>query len=109
MVVRAVAQRSAGEITRPWRPPDAGLKQEVEALRVSILAAARAPTDAPDPTLREFAFAAFEQGRIAENAVAHWRDSVSALFAALEARGYVEREPSEGSASPAPVAGPSKG
>ena len=64
---------------------DAGLKAGVEALRVAILDAGRAPADAAGPTLRHLALAALEQGRIAENAVAQWRISVAAFHAALGA------------------------
>ena len=65
---------------RPGRTAAAqagGLKAEVEALRVAILAAGRAPAD-EDPTLQHFALAAFDRARIAEDAVARWRDSVAA-------------------------------
>ena len=64
------------------RPGDAGLKEEIEALRVSILAVARAPDDA-DPTLRHLALAAFDRARIAEHEVARWRAAAAALYAVL--------------------------
>ena len=92
--------RDHSTVAAAWRgleahmAADAGLKAEVEALRVSILAAGHVPATF-DPTLRQLALAAFDRARIAESAVAQWRDSVAALHAALEARGHVERQPSE--------------
>ena len=83
---------------------DAGMKEEVEALRLSILAAARPPAD-EDPTLRQLALAALDRTRIAEAEVARWRDAVAALYAALEAGGHVEVQAPEGSAPSAPGAG----
>ena len=87
----------------------AGLKAEVEALRIAILAAGRAQADAADPTLQQLAPAAFDRAQIAENAVAQWRDSVRALYAALEASGHVEGQPPEGSAPATRVVGPVEG
>ena len=65
---------------------DASLKAEVEALRVSILAAARVSANA-DPTLRQLALAALDQVRIAETEVARCGYTPANLLAALEARG----------------------
>ena len=93
---RAFGGRDHSTVAAAWRglerrmAADAGLKAEVEALRVAILAAARAQADAPDPTLRQLALAALDQARIAESAVARWRSANAALFAALEACGYAE-------------------
>ena len=87
---------------------DAGLKAEVEALRVATLATGCAPAN-EDSTLRQLAPAAFDQAQIAENAVAQWRVSVAALYAALEAGGHVEGEVPEGSAPPAPTTAPIDG
>ena len=93
---RAFGERDRSTVTAAWRglerrmAADAGLKAEVEVLRVTILAAGRAPaSDDPtsNPTLRQLALAAFNHAQIAEDAVARWRDSVAALHAALEARG----------------------
>ena len=78
---------------------DAGLKAEVEVLRVAILAAGRAPAD-EDPTLRHLALAALDQARIAEHAVARWRSAAAALYAALEAHGHVEGQVPDVSAPP---------
>ena len=88
---------------------DAGLKAEVEAQRVAILAAGCAQADAADPTLDQLALAAFDRARIAEAGIAQWRSANAALFAALEARGYVEGQAPEGSAPPAPAGGPIDG
>ena len=87
---------------------DAYLKAEVEALRVAILAAARAGrrhrSDAAADRL-----AAFERARIAEVEMARWRASVAALHAALEARGLVERQVVEGITQSASAGGPIDG
>ena len=48
----------------PRMAADAGLRDEVEALRVSILAAGCAPAD-EDPTLRQLALAAFDRAQLA--------------------------------------------
>ena len=106
---RAFGGRDHSTVAAAWRglerrtAADAGLKAEVEALRVAILAAGRAQADA-DPTLRQLALAAFDRARIAESAVAQWRSANAALFAALEARGYVAGDVPEGSVPPAPGA-----
>ena len=88
---------------------DAGLKEEVEALRVATLAAGHAQVDAADPTLRQLALAALDRARIAENAAAQWRDSVAALYTALEAGGHVEGDAPEGSAPTTRAVGPVEG
>lgn len=107
----AFGGRDHSTVAAAWRglerrmAADAGQKAEVEALRVSILAAAGAPA-AEDPTLRQLALTAFDRARVAENAVAQWLSANAALFAALEARGYVEGKAPKGSAPPAPASGP---
>ena len=88
---------------------DAGLKAEVESLRLAILAAGRAQADTADPTLRQLALAAFDRARIAEDAAAEWRTADAALFAALEARGYMEGDVPKWNAPPAPAGGPIDG
>ena len=88
---------------------DAGLKEEVEALRVAILAAGRAQADAADPFLRKLALAASDRARIAESAVAGWRASVAAHFAALEAGRRVDGQAPDASPPPAPTSGPING
>ena len=82
-----------------------GLKEDVEALRVSILAAGRVLTHA-DPTLRHLALAALDQARIAETEFARWRAAAAVLYAALEARGHLEGQVPEGSAPLARADGP---
>ena len=64
---------------------DAGLKAEVEALRISTIAAGRAQADTTDPTLRQLA------------------------RATLEARGHVDGQAPEGGAQPATAGGPIDG
>ena len=88
--------RDHSTVAAAWRglerrmAADAGLKEEVDAMRVSILAALRAPAHA-DPTLRQLALAVFDQAQIAENEVSRWRSMASDLITALEARGQAER------------------
>ena len=112
---RAFGRRDHSTVAAAWRglerrmAADAGLKAEVEALRVAILAAGRAQADAADPTLQQLALAAFDRARIAEAEIAQWRSANAALFAALEARGYVEGQVPEGGAPPEPAAGPIDG
>ena len=115
---RAFGGRDHSTVTAAWRglerrmAADAGLKAEVEALRVAILAAAHAPaSDDPtsNPTLHQLVLAAFDQARIVEAELARWRSTNAALFAALEAGGHVEGQPAEGSAPPAPAGGPIDG
>ena len=77
---------------------DAGLKQEIEALSVAILATAHTPADAAQPTLRQLAPLVFDGARISETKVAQLRDSV----AALEGCGHVEGQVPEGIAPRAP-------
>ena len=106
----AFGGRDHSTVAAAWRgmetrmAADAGLKAEVEVLRVAILAAAHPPAD-EDPTLRHLALAALDQARIAEHAVAQWRSSAAALYAALEARGHVDGEPPEGIAPPSQADG----
>ena len=64
---------------------DAGLKAEVEAPRIPILAAGRAQANAADPTLQQLA------------------------LAALEARGHMDGQAPEGIALTAPAVGPIDG
>ena len=112
---RAFGGRDHSTVTAAWRglerrmAADAGLKAEVEALRVAILAAGLAPADTADPTLQQLALAALDQARIVEAELARWRSTNAALFAALEARGHVEGQPAEGSAPPTPAGGPIDG
>ena len=87
---------------------DAGLKEEIEVLRVSILAVARPPTN-EDPTLRQLALAALDHARIAEAEIARWRSTTAALYSALEARGHVEGDVPAGNAPPSPASGPVDG
>ena len=109
----AFGGRDHSTVAAAWRgleqrmAADPGLREEVGALRVAILAAGRAQAD-EDPTLRQLAMAAFDRARIAETEVARWRSSVAALYAALEACGHMEGEPPEGSAPSARAAGPSE-
>ena len=92
----ALGGRDHSVVAAAWRrlkrrmAADAGLKAEVEAPRVAILAAGRAPADTADPTLQQFALTAFDRARIAEAELARWRSANAALFAALEARGHLE-------------------
>ena len=74
-----------------------GLKEDVEALRVSILAAAPGSATA-DPNLRHLALAALDQAHIPEIEVARRRTMAADLIAALEARGQVDEPIAEGSA-----------
>ena len=111
----AFGGRDHSTVAAAWRgletriAADAGLKEEVEALRVAILAAGLAQADAADPTLRQLALAALDQARIVEAELARWRSTNAALFAALEAGGHVEGPPAEGSAPSAPASGPIDG
>ena len=111
----AFGGRDHSTVAAAWRgldrrmAADDGLKAEVEALRVAILAAARAPADAADPTLRQLALAAFDQARIVEAELARLRSTNAALFAALEARGRVPGQEPEGHAPPPPAGGPVDG
>ena len=63
----------------------------------------------PPATLQQLALAALDQARIVEAAVAQWRSTNAALFAALEAGGHVDGQPAEGSAPPTPAGGPIDG
>ena len=107
----AFGGRDRSTMAAAWRglerrlAAEVGLKEEADAPRVSILAAAQPPAHAADPTLRQLARATLDRARIAEHAVARWRDSVAALFAALEARGHVEKDVPEAGVPPAPAAG----
>ena len=100
----AFGGRDHSTVAAAWRglgrrmAADTGLKAEVEALRVAILATGRAQSDAADPTLHQLALAALNRARIAEAEIAQWRSANAALFAALEARGYVEGQVPEGHA-----------
>ena len=84
----AFGGRDHSTVAAAWRglerrmAADAELKAEVEVLCVAILAA--------DPTLPQFALAAFDRARIAEEALARWRSANAALLAALEERAYLE-------------------
>ncbi|MDE0390990.1 MAG: hypothetical protein OXI57_02845 [Rhodospirillales bacterium] len=112
---RAFGGRDHSTVAAAWHgleariAADAELKAEVEALRVAITAAGRAQADAADPALQQLALAALDRARIAEAAVAQWRDSAAALYAALEAGGQVEGQRLDGSAPPARDAGPIDG
>ena len=111
----AFGGRDHSTVAAAWRglerrmATDADLKEEVEALRVAILAAGCAQADTADPTLHQLALAVFDQARIAETEIARWRSANAALFAALEARGYVEGQEPEAHAPPAPASGPIDG
>ena len=103
---RAFGGRDHSTVTAAWRglerrmAADAGLKTEVEALRVAILAAGLAQADTADPTLQQLALAALDQARIVEAAVAQWRSTNAALFAALEAGGHVDGQPRKAAPRP---------
>ena len=111
----AFGGRDHSTVAAAWRglaarmAADAGLKAEVEALRVAILAAGCAQADAADPTLQQLALAALDRARTVEAELARWRSTNAALFAALEARGYVAGDVPEGSVPPAPASGPIDG
>ena len=67
------------------------------------------PIPRPDGTFtRHFAPAAFDQGGIAENAVAR-RHAAATFYAALEARGHVDGQMPEVGAPPAQAGGPVDG
>ena len=112
---RAFGGRDHSTVAAAWRgletriAADAGLKEEVEALRVAILAAGLAQADAADPTLQQLALAALDQARIVEAELARWRSTNAALFAALEAGGHVDGQPAEGSAPPVLTTAPVDG
>lgn len=112
---RAFGRRDHYTLAAAWRglerrmAADADLKEEVDAMRVSILAAGRAQADAADPTLQRLALAAFDRARIADDAIAQWRDSVTDLYEVLEARGHVKGHAPEGGAPPAAAGGPIDG
>ena len=108
---RAFGRRDRSTVTAAWRglerrlTADAELKAKVEALRVTILAAGRAQAS-DDPTLQQFALAAFDRARIVEAELARWRSTNAALLAALEAGGHVEGDVPDGIAPPAPDESP---
>ena len=80
----AFGGRDHSTVAAAWRglerrmSADAGLKEEVEALSVSIQGAGWAPANPVDPTFRQLAHTALDQARIAETEVARWRCSVAA-------------------------------
>ena len=92
----AFGGRDHSTVAAAWRgleqrmAADAGLKAEVEALRVSILAGACAQADTAGPTLRNLALAALDQARIAETEVARCRATAADLLAALEASEHAD-------------------